>query len=119
MNDYLRVVKRRWQAQQISPAGCNQSLSPRELAALSRTSSSLTKMFSNLPQKITVPFNLLGDEAKLAFRSKPTGIAKLATTRVSGTQSHLTYRSPCSPEHFGERLLLGSSKLLLLNGSIP
>ncbi|KAI0933902.1 hypothetical protein AcW1_005595 [Taiwanofungus camphoratus] len=38
-------------------------------------------MFSSLPHKITVPFNLLGDEAKLAFRSQPGGIAKLATTR--------------------------------------
>lgn len=39
-------------------------------------------MLASFPQKITVPFNLLGDEAKLAFRSQPTGIAKLATTRV-------------------------------------
>ncbi|KAH9951382.1 high-temperature-induced dauer-formation protein-domain-containing protein [Amylocystis lapponica] len=38
-------------------------------------------MFANLPHKITVPFNILGDEAKLAFRSQPGGIAKLATTR--------------------------------------
>ena len=38
-------------------------------------------MFSKLPQKI--PFNLLGDEAKLAFRSQGGGITKLATTRVS------------------------------------
>ena len=38
-------------------------------------------MFSKLPQKI--PFNLLGDEAKLAFRSQAGGITKLATTRVS------------------------------------
>lgn len=38
-------------------------------------------MFARLPQKM--PFNLLGDEAKLAFRSQPGGIAKLATTRVS------------------------------------
>ncbi|KAH9934896.1 high-temperature-induced dauer-formation protein-domain-containing protein [Fomitopsis serialis] len=38
-------------------------------------------MLASLPQKITVPFNLLGDEAKLAFRSQPGGIAKLATTR--------------------------------------
>lgn len=39
-------------------------------------------MLANLPHKIPVPFNLLGDEAKLAFRSQPGGIAKLATTRV-------------------------------------
>ena len=38
-------------------------------------------MFSRLPQKL--PFNLLGDEVKLAFRSQPGGIAKLASVRVS------------------------------------
>ncbi|KAI0340618.1 hypothetical protein BDW22DRAFT_1360028 [Trametopsis cervina] len=36
-------------------------------------------MFAKLPQKM--PFNLLGDEAKLAFRSQPGGIAKLAAVR--------------------------------------
>ena len=40
-------------------------------------------MFTNFPQKIAMPFNFLGDEAKLAFRSQPGGIAKLASTRVS------------------------------------
>ncbi|TBU66059.1 high-temperature-induced dauer-formation protein-domain-containing protein [Dichomitus squalens] len=39
------------------------------------------KMLSKLPQKIPDPFNLLGDQPKLAFRSQPGGIAKLATTR--------------------------------------
>lgn len=39
-------------------------------------------MFAKLPQRIPVPFNLLGDEAKLAFRSQPGGIAKLAAVRV-------------------------------------
>ncbi|KAI9064204.1 hypothetical protein FKP32DRAFT_1757516 [Trametes sanguinea] len=39
------------------------------------------KMFSKLPQKIPDPFNLLGDQPKLAFRSQPGGIAKLASTR--------------------------------------
>ncbi|GBE82466.1 hypothetical protein SCP_0408500 [Sparassis crispa] len=38
-------------------------------------------MFANLPQRINVPFNLLGDEPKLAFRSQPGGISKLAATR--------------------------------------
>ncbi|KZT65447.1 hypothetical protein DAEQUDRAFT_752564 [Daedalea quercina L-15889] len=38
-------------------------------------------MLANFPQKITVPFNLLGDEAKLSFRSQPGGIVKLATAR--------------------------------------
>lgn len=42
-------------------------------------------MFSKLPQKIPDPFNLLGDQPKLAFRSQPSGIAKLATTRVRMT----------------------------------
>jgi hypothetical protein len=43
-------------------------------------------MFSKFPQKL--PFNLLGDEAKLAFRSQPGGITKLATTRVSPAFKH-------------------------------
>ncbi|GLB35297.1 putative dyggve-Melchior-Clausen syndrome protein [Lyophyllum shimeji] len=38
-------------------------------------------MFAKLPQRLTAPFGLLGDEAKLAFPSQPGGIAKLATTR--------------------------------------
>ncbi|KAI0060891.1 hypothetical protein BV25DRAFT_1806699 [Artomyces pyxidatus] len=38
-------------------------------------------MFSGLPQKLTAPFGLLDDEAKLAFRSQPGGIAKLASIR--------------------------------------
>ncbi|TFY71763.1 hypothetical protein EVG20_g1254 [Dentipellis fragilis] len=38
-------------------------------------------MFAKIPQKFTAPFGLLGDEAKLAFRSQPGGIAKLASTR--------------------------------------
>ncbi|KAK7693228.1 hypothetical protein QCA50_002794 [Cerrena zonata] len=46
-------------------------------------------MFANLPQRIHVPFNLLGDEAKLAFRSQPGGIAKLATVRnISDTDTY-------------------------------
>ena len=39
-------------------------------------------VLSKLPQKLSSPFALLGDEAKLAFRSQPSGIAKLASTRV-------------------------------------
>lgn len=41
-------------------------------------------MFSiaSIPQKLSAPFGLLGDEAKLSFRSQPTGVAKLATVRV-------------------------------------
>lgn len=39
-------------------------------------------MFSKIPTKLSAPFGLLGDEAKLAFRSQPTGISKLATSRV-------------------------------------
>ncbi|KAG5645827.1 hypothetical protein DXG03_005168 [Asterophora parasitica] len=38
-------------------------------------------MFAKLPQRLTAPFGLLGDEAKLAFPSQPDGIAKLATIR--------------------------------------
>ncbi|KAI0083976.1 high-temperature-induced dauer-formation protein-domain-containing protein [Irpex rosettiformis] len=44
-------------------------------------------MFAKLPQKL--PFNLLGDEAKLAFRSRQGGIAKLAVARnISETDSY-------------------------------
>ncbi|KAI0736870.1 high-temperature-induced dauer-formation protein-domain-containing protein [Fomitopsis betulina] len=46
-------------------------------------------MLANLPNRIPVPFNLLGDETKLAFRSQPGGIAKLATTRnILETESY-------------------------------
>ncbi|KAI6150862.1 high-temperature-induced dauer-formation protein-domain-containing protein [Pisolithus tinctorius] len=38
-------------------------------------------MFAKLPLKLTAPFGLLTDEAKLAFRSKPNGISKLISTR--------------------------------------
>lgn len=38
-------------------------------------------VLSRLPQKLSSPFALLGDEAKLAFRSQPSGVAKLASTR--------------------------------------
>jgi len=40
-------------------------------------------MFSKIPQKLTAPFALLGDEAKLAFRTQPGGISKLTSTRAS------------------------------------
>ena len=39
-------------------------------------------MFSRLPSKLSAPFGILGDEPKLAFRSQPGGIAKLASTRA-------------------------------------
>ncbi|KAJ8481660.1 hypothetical protein ONZ45_g15231 [Pleurotus djamor] len=38
-------------------------------------------MFSKLPSRLTAPFGLLSDEAKLAFRNQPGGINKLASTR--------------------------------------
>ncbi|KAN0107122.1 High-temperature-induced dauer-formation domain containing protein [Russula decolorans] len=38
-------------------------------------------VLSKIPQKLSSPFSLLGDEAKLAFRSQPSGISKLASTR--------------------------------------
>ncbi|VDB97691.1 unnamed protein product [Peniophora sp. CBMAI 1063] len=42
-----------------------------------------------IPQNITAPFGLLGDEAKLTFRSQPGGIAKLASTRnISATDAY-------------------------------
>jgi hypothetical protein len=39
------------------------------------------QMFAKIPQRLTSPFALLGDEAKLAFRG-PGGISKLTSTRV-------------------------------------
>ena len=39
-------------------------------------------MFAKLPQRMSVPFDILGDGAKLAFRSQPGGIAKLTSARV-------------------------------------
>ena len=41
-------------------------------------------MFARLPQML--PFTFPVDEPKLAFRSQPGGIAKLATTRVSASE---------------------------------
>ncbi|KAK0459482.1 high-temperature-induced dauer-formation protein-domain-containing protein [Desarmillaria tabescens] len=38
-------------------------------------------MFSSIPQKLTSQFGLLPDEKKLAFRSQPGGLSKLATVR--------------------------------------
>lgn len=37
-------------------------------------------MFSRLPSQLSAPFGILGDEPKLAFRSQPGGIAKLASS---------------------------------------
>ncbi|KAF9009367.1 high-temperature-induced dauer-formation protein-domain-containing protein [Cyathus striatus] len=46
-------------------------------------------MFSKIPQRLTAPFGLLGDEAKLAFPSQPGGILKLVTVRnISLTDSY-------------------------------
>lgn len=44
-------------------------------------------MFAKLPQRLAAPFEL-GDGAKLAFRSQPGGISKLATTRVRVNHIH-------------------------------
>ena len=44
-------------------------------------------MFSRLPSKLSAPFGILGDEPKLAFRSQPGGIAKLASSRARNLYS--------------------------------
>ena len=44
-------------------------------------------MFSGLPSKLSAPFGILGDEPKLAFRSQPGGIAKLASIRARNLDS--------------------------------
>ena len=51
--------------------------------ALTTSTVPLAGMFK-LPQNLSAPFGLLGDEAKLTFRSQPGGIAKLASNRVRG-----------------------------------
>lgn len=53
----------------------------RVLSALAVTTT--TKMFSKIPKQLTSTFGILGDDAKLAFRSSATGVQKLANTRVS------------------------------------
>ena len=40
-------------------------------------------MLSKLPTKLTSPFGILGDDAKLSFRTQPGGIRRLAEVRVS------------------------------------
>jgi hypothetical protein len=40
-------------------------------------------MFSGIPQRFTAPLGLLPDTQKLAFRSEPGGLSKLAAVRVS------------------------------------
>jgi hypothetical protein len=44
-------------------------------------------MLGNIPRRLTAPFGLLGDEAKLAFSTQPGGVAKLATVRVSDVEA--------------------------------
>lgn len=68
-------------------------------------------MFSKFPQKLTAPFGLLGDEAKLAFPSQPGGISKLWTVRVrtcssTGASWWLTVEA----EYLGEGLVLGTGR---------
>jgi hypothetical protein len=48
-----------------------------------KQSSSSDTMLGKIPRRLTAPFGLLGDEAKLAFSTQPGGVAKLATVRVS------------------------------------
>ena len=46
-------------------------------------------MFSKIPQKLTSPFGILGDDAKLQFRTQPGGIRKLAEIRVCNNMWNL------------------------------
>jgi hypothetical protein len=72
-------------------------------------------VLSKLPQKLSSPFALLGDEAKLAFRSQPSGISKLASTRVRfpfvASRESINKHAHTGSSHLaysGERYLLGS-----------
>ena len=49
-------------------------------------------MFSKIPQKLTSPFGILGDDAKLQFRTQPGGIRKLAEIRVCNNMWNLLIR---------------------------
>ena len=52
-----------------------------------RISLCASTMFSGLPSRLSAPFGILGDEPKLAFRSQPGGIAKLASIRARNLDS--------------------------------
>lgn len=56
-------------------------------------------MLSKIPRRLTAPFGLLGDEAKLAFPTQPEGIAKLATVRVSVARARWTHYDSNYPEY--------------------
>lgn len=70
-------------------------------------------MFSKLPQSFTAPFEL-GDGAKLAFRSQPGGISKLATTRVRSIKYSQILILTELLAHIRDRLVLGPSENLPL-----
>ena len=46
-------------------------------------------MFSKIPQKLRSPFGILGDDAKLQFRTQPGGIRNLAEIRVCNNMWNL------------------------------
>jgi hypothetical protein len=70
-------------------------------------------MFASIPQRLTAPFGLLGDDAKLAFRSQPGGIAKLITTRVCIRPCHQALVVIIFLGYPRERCLLGSGESLV------
>lgn len=60
-----------------------------------------------IPRQLSSPFGLLGDDAKLAFRSQPNGIVKLANVRVRKRQTASVVVAQLSAqEHLGNLRLL-------------
>jgi hypothetical protein len=54
----------------------------------------------SLPKKLSSPFGILGDDAKLAFRTQPGGIAKLFETRNISAADE-TYWSQVRSSYYG------------------
>jgi len=68
-------------------------------------------MLNKIPRRLTAPFGLLGDEAKLAFPTQPGGVAKLAAVRVSDApQTLLKPHERWLPEYPRKRPLLEPSQ---------
>lgn len=49
-----------------------------------------------LPKKLSSSFGLLGDDAKLAFRTQPNGIAKLAEKRDISETDDVYWSQACA-----------------------
>ncbi|KAF9792467.1 high-temperature-induced dauer-formation protein-domain-containing protein [Thelephora terrestris] len=66
-------------------------------------------MFSRLPSQLSAPFGILGDEPKLAFRSKPGGIAKLASSRAPNHPLYATQDIPPTDQYWDQYITIFDS----------